>query len=145
VAKFSSSHSQAGVGATELNSMASAAVVQSTTVVDNTTNLDPWAAIQGSITFNVAPTISDSNTIDVYAQPAWTGTTYQTVLSGNLPQGALYLTSLPVKSTATTQVMASAPFPMPGPIVMHLILQNNTGTALAASAGTVSVYSWQTQ
>jgi hypothetical protein len=41
--------------------------------------------------------------------------------------------------------MASAPFPLPGPIVLHLIIQNNTGTALAAGAGSVTVYSWQTQ
>jgi hypothetical protein len=144
VAKFSSTHSQAGT-TTELNSLASAAIAASASVVDNTTNLDPWAAIQGSITFNAAPTISDSNTLDVYAQPAWTGTTYQTIAANNLPQGALYLCSLPVKSTTTTQVMASAPFPLPGPIVMHLIIQNNTGTALAAGAGSVTVYSWQTQ
>jgi hypothetical protein len=145
MAKFSSTHSQAGCGATELNSMASAAVVQSTTVVNNTVNLDPWAAIQGSITFNAAPTVSDSNTIDVYCQPQWDGSNYQALGSGVLPQGALYLTSLPVKSTSTTQQLASAPFPLPGPINLHLIFQNNTGTALAASAGTVSVYSWQTQ
>jgi hypothetical protein len=144
VAKFSSTHSQAGT-TTELNSLASAAIAVSGSTVDNTTNLDPWAAIQGSITFASAPTPSDTNTIDVYCQPAWTGTTYQTITAGNLPQGALYLTSLPVKSTATTQVMASAPFPMPGPINMHLILQNNTGTALASGAGSVTVYSWQTQ
>lgn len=144
MAKFSSTHSQAGT-TTELNSLASAAIAASASVVDNTTNLDPWAAIQGSITFNAAPTISDSNTLDVYAQPAWTGTTYQTIAASNLPQGALYLCSLPVKSTATTQVMASAPFPLPGPIVLHLIIQNNTGTALAAGAGSVTVYSWQTQ
>jgi hypothetical protein len=144
VAKFSSTHSQAGT-TTELNSLASAAIAVSASTVDNTTNLDPWAAIQGSVTFASAPTISDSNTLDVYAQPAWTGATYQTITAGNLPQGALYLCSLPVKSTATTQVMASAPFPMPGPIVLHLIIQNNTGTALAAGAGSVTVYSWQTQ
>jgi len=145
MAKFSATHSQAGCGATELNSMATSAVVQSTTAVDNTTNLDPWAAIQGNLTFNAAPTVSDANTIDVYYQPQWDGTNYQALGSGILPQGALYLTSLPVKSTATTQQMTSAPFPMPGPIRGHLVFINNTGTALAASAGTVSVYSWQTQ
>jgi hypothetical protein len=143
--KFSATHTQAGVGATELNSMASAAVVQSTTVVDNTTNLDPWAAIQGNITFNAAPTASDTNTLDIYAQPQWDGSNYQGLGSGVLPQGALYLCSLPVKNTATTQQLTSAPFPLPGPIRLHLVIQNNTGTALAASAGTVSVYSWQTQ
>lgn len=143
--KFSATHSQAGTGAAELNSLASAGVVQSTTVVDNTTNLDPWAAIQGSITFNSAPSASDANTLDVYAQPQWDGTNYQALASGQLPQGALYLCSLPVKNTTTTQQLASAPFPLPGPIRVHLIIQNNTGTALAASAGTLSVYSWQTQ
>jgi hypothetical protein len=145
MAKFSATHSQAGTGGTELNSMATSAVVQSTTVVDNTTNLDPWAAIQGNITFASAPTASDSNTLDVYAQPRWDGTNYQSLATGQLPQGALYLCSIPVKNTTTTQQMCSAPFPMPGPIAMHLIIMNNTGTALAASAGTVSVYSWQTQ
>lgn len=143
--KFSATHSQAGTGAAELNSLATSGVVQSTTVVDNTTNLDPWAAIQGSITFASAPSASDANTLDVYAQPAWTGTTYQSLASGQLPQGALYLCSLPVKNTTTTQVMASAPFPLPGPINCHLIVQNNTGTALASSAGALTVYSWQTQ
>lgn len=145
MAKFSSAHSQAATSGTELNSMASAGIVATTTTIDNTTNLDPWGALQGSITFNAAPTPSDTNTLDVYGVPAWTGTTFQTILTANLPQGALFLTSLPVKSTATTQVMASAPFPMLGPINMRLVIQNNTGTALAASAGNLTIYSWQTQ
>lgn len=145
MSKFSATHNQAATTASELNSLANAGIVLSTQVIDNTVNLDPWGAIQGSITFNAAPAISDNNTIDLYAVPSWDGTNYEAVDAANLPPTALYLGSLSVKSVSTTQVMSSAPFPMPGPIKFKLGIKNNTGTALAASAGSLTAYSWQTQ
>jgi hypothetical protein len=70
VAKFSTAHSQAGTSG-ELNSMASAGIVASASQVDNTTNLDPWGQSRGR-SRSFSPTISDTNTLDVYGQPAWT-------------------------------------------------------------------------
>jgi hypothetical protein len=137
---YGPTHSQPALGA-ELNGLANGAAAVGTTVIDNTANRDVWGAYTLTVVFAAAPTAG--TTLDLYEQPAYDGSTFDTLDSGNLPQGSLQVASFEVKGTGLTQNLTADRLTLT-PKVWHAILKNTSGVALAASGHAMTLDSWQT-
>ena len=140
------SYTQAGTPtqalSTELNSLATATASSASAAQDNSTNLDLYADFVLSVTFGTAPTAN--NTVDLYLLPSFDGgTTYADAVVATAAAKNMLIGSFYVRNVNTLQVMTISNVPIPEKFKVMVV--NNTGQTMAASANTLKYQSWHLQ
>lgn len=126
---------------TELNSLATATASALGPAQDNSSNLDLYADFVLSVTFGTNPTAN--STVDLYLLPAVDGTNYADAVVAATPAKNMLVGSFYVRAVTTAQLIAITNVPIPEKFKMMVI--NNTGQTMAASANTVKYQSWHLQ
>ena len=135
---------------TELNALANNAaalssVLGGTGVVPNGTDLDLYADIEILVTFGVAPTAN--NTIDIYiVRSVDGGTNFEDASATGpvLPKNG-YVGSGILRAVTTAQRMVIPAVLLPPGDFKVMVVNNNTGQALAATGNTVRAFFYHQQ
>jgi hypothetical protein len=141
--KWTTAQTEVTVLATELNSLATAALSGLTgsgsgTIIDNTSGLYKYATAHALLTFGVAPTAG--LTMDLFMGPSYDDTNY--VDSNQYAE--VWVGGFQVNAVTTAQHLFCATFTIP-PLKLKFALRNNGGQTLAASGNTVGLRTFYDQ
>ena len=139
---------------TELNSLATATLVVSSTtsgnqasgVYDNTAALDLYADFQLGLEYGGAAPAAGTKVAELYLLPTVDGTNYATTDASNQPQMATLVATFESRagSTSAFEYLVAMGIPLP-PQKCKWVVKNTSGHALAASGNTLKMQPYQLQ
>lgn len=142
IGKWNAPSAAVTVLSTELNSLANASITAASTAIANNTNLDMYVDIEVNL---AALSPSALSFVGIYIMEAVDGTNYPAPSAADLRlAGTQLLAIIPTGNTGSTAQRVVARNILIPPASFKIILDNQTGSALAASGNTVKILPYNT-